>query len=152
MIDSEVVDKYQPSLTIGTVAKKLAVSVQTVRLYEQQGLILPYKSASGHRLYSRHDLDRLSCIREMITSQGLNLKGVKRLMSMIPCWEFKGGLDEDCRNCPAYYEANGPCWTRGDVGPKCQLADCRTCPVYQVEINCNKLKEVIFGHIESKAV
>ena len=139
-------DKYEAVLTIGVVAKQLNVSVQTLRLYEQEGLILPYKTKGGRRIYSMHDMDRLRCIREMIKVHGLNLNGIKRLMSMIPCWEFKGGLDEECRNCPAYYEAKGPCWTRGDVGPKCQLVDCRLCEVYRIDINCNKLKEVIFGH------
>ena len=142
----QIVDIYEPVLTIGTVAKKLKVSVQTLRLYEQEGLILSFKTKGGQRMYSLHDLNRLKCIREMITTHGLNLKGIKSLMSMIPCWEFKGGLDNECRNCSVYYEAKGPCWTRGDVGPKCQLADCRSCPVYRVELNCNKLKEVVFGH------
>ena len=142
-----LVNRYDPVLTIGTVAKKLGISVQTLRLYEQQGLILPFKTTTGRRMYSMHDLDRLHCIREMITVHGLNLNGIKRLMSMIPCWKYKGGLDDDCRNCPVYYEAKGPCWTRKDVGPKCKLVDCRSCPVYRIELNCEKLKEVVFGHI-----
>ena len=143
-MQESTVDKYEPVLTIGTVAAKLGISVQSLRLYEQEGLILPYKSQSGHRKYSLHDLERLKCIREMLTSGGLNVNGVKQLLSMVPCWEYKGGLDDDCRQCPVYYEAIGPCWTRGDVGPKCQLVDCRTCAVYRLEINCHKLKEIIF--------
>jgi MerR family transcriptional regulator/heat shock protein HspR len=145
-----IIDKYDAVLTIGTVASKLKVSVQTIRLYEQEGLILPVKTKGGRRMYSLHDLDRLVCIREMITKHGLNLNGIRQLMSMIPCWEYKGGLDEECQNCPVYYEAKGPCWTRGDVGPKCQEVNCRDCPVYRIELNCNKLKEVVFGHIAPK--
>lgn len=141
-----IINKYEAVLTIGTVAGKLNVSVQTLRLYEQEGLILPAKTNGGRRMYSLHDLDRLLCIREMITKHGLNLKGIKQMMSMIPCWEYKGGLDEECKNCPVYYEAKGPCWTRGDVGPKCQEVDCRECPVYRIEIRCDKIKEVVFGH------
>ena len=146
----KTVDKYEAVMTIGTVAGKLNVSVQTLRLYEQEGLILPAKTNGGRRMYSFHDLERLHCIREMITKHGLNLNGIKQLMSMIPCWEYKGGLDKDCQNCPVYYEAKGPCWTRGDVGPKCQGVDCRDCPVYRIEFNCNKLKEVVFGHVAPK--
>ena len=142
----KTIDKYEAVLTIGLVASKLDVSVQTLRLYEQEGLLLPLKTNGGRRMYSLHDLDRLHCIREMITKHRLNLNGIRHLMSMIPCWEYKGGLDDDCRNCPVYYEVKGPCWTRGDVGPKCQEADCRDCPVYRIELNCTKLKEVVFGH------
>ena len=115
-------------------------------MYEEEGLILPFKTETGRRMYSMHDLERLRCIRKMITEHGLNLNGIKKMMSLIPCWEFKGGLDEQCQKCPAYYEANGPCWTAKNVGPKCQKVDCRECPVYRIEINCNKIKEVIFGH------
>lgn len=140
------VDFYEPVLTIGTVAKKLNVAVQTIRLYEQEGLILPFKTESGRRMYSMHDLQRLSCVRKMITEHGINIQGIKRIMSFVPCWEFKGGLDSECRQCPAYYEATGPCWNNNKVGEKCQAEDCRSCPVYRIELNCEKLKEVIFGH------
>lgn len=139
-------DRYEPILTIGTVAKRLNVAVQTVRLYEQEGLVLPFKTQTGRRMFSMHDLNRLTCIRKMITEHGLNLKGIKRLMSLIPCWEFKGGLDEQCQQCPAYYEATGPCWSLRTVGEKCMSQDCRNCDVYRTELNCEKLKEVIFGH------
>ncbi len=142
----EQVDYYEPIMAIGTIAQKLDIAVQTVRLYEQEGLILPHKTPTGRRLYSMHDLNRLRCIRRMIKDDGLNLQGIKRIFSLIPCWEFKGGLDNDCRNCPAYYSAEGPCWSLSKVGEKCALEDCRSCPVYRLEFHCNKLKSLIFGH------
>jgi len=149
-MDQISVNRYEPVLTIGTAANKLGISVQSLRLYEQEGLIIPHKTASGRRMYSFHDIDRLTCIREMLTTHGLNMSGIKRLMSMIPCWDYKGGLDDDCVNCSAYYEAQGPCWTVEKVGAKCEATECRTCPVYRVEINCNKIKEIIFGHSRPK--
>ena len=139
-------DIHEPLLTIGTVARMLNVAVQTVRLYEQEGLVLPHRTTSGRRMYSLHEVERLRCVRKMITEEGLNLQGIKRLLSLLPCWEFKGGLDEECRNCPAYYDALGPCWSLRNVGQKCQMEDCRACPVYRMQLNCQKLKEVIFGH------
>jgi MerR family transcriptional regulator/heat shock protein HspR len=142
-----IINKFEAVLTIGTVASKLNVSVQTLRSYEQEGLVLPAKTKGGRRMYSLHDFDRLICIRDMITKHGLNLNGIKQMMSMIPCWEYRGGLDEECQKCPVYYEAKGPCWTRSDIGPKCQEVDCRDCPVYRLEIHCDKIKEVVFGHV-----
>ncbi len=140
------IDRYEPVLTIGTVAKKLNIAVQTIRLYEQEGLILPYKTETGRRMFSMHDLERLQCIRKLLTQDGLNITGIKRLMSLIPCWEFKGGLDEDCKSCPAYYETIGPCWSIKNVGSKCQGQDCRLCPVYRMNLSCAKMKAVLFGH------
>lgn len=142
----ESVDIYAPVLTIGTTARMLDVSVQTVRLYEKEGLVLPYRTASGRRMFSMHEADRLRCVRKMITEKGLNLQGIKRMMSLLPCWEFKGGLDEDCRNCPAYYLAEGPCWSLRGIGQKCEVEDCRTCSVYRMQLSCDKLKEIIYGH------
>ncbi|MGD9487875.1 MAG: MerR family transcriptional regulator [Calditrichaceae bacterium] len=140
------IDIYDAVLTIGTVAKLVDVAVQTIRMYEQAGLILPVKTSTGRRMYSARDVDRLRCVRNMIREHGLNLNGIKRLMSLLPCWEFKGGLDEDCRHCPAYYDLEGPCWTLRNVGDKCKNANCRDCEVYRMELDCKRLKEIVFGH------
>jgi len=141
---------YNPVLTIGTVAKQLDIAVQTVRLYEQEGLVLPHKTETGRRMYSMHDLERLHCVRRMITEYGMNLQGIKRIMSLLPCWEYKGGLDDQCRSCSSYYEAAGPCWNNPDVAEKCQNQNCRECPVYAVEFNCQTMKQVIYGHKREK--
>jgi MerR family transcriptional regulator, heat shock protein HspR len=140
------IEMHEPVFTIGVIAKKLDIAVQTIRLYEQEGLIIAYKTETGRRMYSMHDLERLKCIRSMITEKGMNLQGIKRIMALIPCWEFRGGLDDQCLKCPAYYEANGPCWSISNVSEKCKLEDCRSCHVYKINMTCSKLKEVIFGH------
>lgn len=143
---NEHIHRYEPVFTIGTVAKKLEIAVQTIRMYEKEGLILPFKTDTGRRMYSMHDLERLKCIRKLLTEDGLNISGIRRLSSMIPCWEFKGGLDDECRNCPAYYDTIGPCWSLEEVGGKCVGQDCRTCEVYRMNFSCEKLKKVIFEH------
>ncbi len=140
------IDIHEPVLTIGTVAKKLGIAAQTVRLYEEEGLVLPHRTESGRRMYSMHELDRLQCARKMITEHGMNLQGIKRMLSLLPCWEFKGGLDDECRHCPAYYEVLGPCWSLKNVGEKCVDANCRECHVYRMQLNCAKMKEIIFGN------
>lgn len=143
--NTNTINKHEPVFSIGIIAKKLGIAVQTVRLYEQEGLIIAHKTESGRRMYSMHDLERLYCIRTMITEHGMNLQGIKRMMSLIPCWEMKG-FDDECRKCPAYYEATGPCWSISNVSDKCKLQDCRSCKVYQINMTCSKLKEVIYGH------
>lgn len=145
-LENKFLNKFAPIFTIGTVAKMLNVSVQTIRMYEQEGLIIPAKTDTGRRMYSLNDVERLDCIRKMIVEKGLNINGIRKIMSLIPCWEFKGGLDEDCKNCPAYYDASGPCWSLPKVGEKCTNANCRECPVYQINFSCGKLKEIIYGH------
>ena len=140
----EVLDKYEPLFTIGVIARLLKVSVQVIRLYEKEGLILPYKTDSRRRFYSYHDLERLKCIRQMLGDKGLNLSGIRKIFALIPCWHYRGGLNEDCKTCPAYTQSNGPCWSLKNVGGKCTDTDCRQCNVYRMEFSCEKLKDIFY--------
>ena len=66
-----------------SVAAELAeMHPQTLRMYEQRGLIEPKRSPKGTRLYSQADVDRLRRIQEMTTELGLNLAGVERVLML----------------------------------------------------------------------
>jgi MerR family transcriptional regulator, heat shock protein HspR len=142
------IDRYEAVFTIGTVAQKLGVAVQTVRMYENDGLVLPHKTSTGRRMYSLHDLERLRCVREMIVDYGMNISGIKRMFSLIPCWDYMGGVDDDCLGCPVYSQAIGPCWSIRNVGEKCIQASCRECEVYRLDVNCHTIKNIIYGRAD----
>ena len=76
-----------PLYPISSAAKLLNISVHTLRMYEKNGLILPYKKESNHRLYSESDIDRLKCIRKAINQRKISINGIKTLYAMIPCWQ-----------------------------------------------------------------
>lgn len=66
-----------------SVAAELAdMHPQTLRMYEQRGLIQPQRSPRGTRLYSQDDVERLRRIQEMTASLGLNLAGVERVLEL----------------------------------------------------------------------
>ncbi|MBO9533532.1 MAG: MerR family transcriptional regulator [Solirubrobacteraceae bacterium] len=66
-----------------SVAAELAdMHPQTLRMYEQRGLIQPKRSPRGTRLYSQDDVERLRRIQEMTASLGLNLAGVERVLEL----------------------------------------------------------------------
>ncbi len=66
-----------------SIAAELAqMHPQTLRMYEQRGLIEPKRSPKGTRLYSQEDVDRLRRIQEMTTDLGLNLAGVERVLEL----------------------------------------------------------------------
>jgi len=66
-----------------SIAAELAeMHPQTLRMYEQRGLIQPQRSPKGTRLYSQSDVDRLRRIQEMTTELGLNLAGVERVLAL----------------------------------------------------------------------
>lgn len=67
-------------LNIGEVAKRAGVSVQTLRHYDNLGLVRPSQvSAAGYRLYSPADCERLELVRTL-RSVGFDLSTVARLL------------------------------------------------------------------------
>ena len=74
--------KREQAVYIISVAAELAgVHPQTLRIYERKGLISPYRTPGGTRRYSTDDLERLALIQEL-TSQGMNLEGVRRVIEL----------------------------------------------------------------------
>lgn len=66
-----------------SVAAELAeMHPQTLRMYEQRGLIEPQRSPKGTRLYSHEDVERLRRIHEMTVELGLNLAGVELVLAL----------------------------------------------------------------------
>lgn len=119
------------------------ISVATIRMYENEGLLIPFKSQGKHRLYSEFDIKRLRCIREMITEKGLNIAGIRMMLSAIPCWELKPCSMEDREACDAYTTSNSPCWLVENKGALCQDENCRQCTVYLESAQCNSIKSIL---------
>ncbi len=139
-------DDNEPIFTIGVAAKKLNVAVPTLRMYEKAGLIIPYRNETGRRLYSFADLRRISYIKRLIKSEGLNLEGIRRLMSLLPCWELKPCIHALKEKCPAYNDCKTICWMFPDTACKNDNKSCRTCAVYLQSYDMSdNLKQVLKG-------
>lgn len=133
--------------SVGTVARLLGISVQTLRLYERRGLILVKKSAGNQRLYSQADLDRLKCIRTAIVEEKISIEGIRRIHSMIPCWVHLQCPMEQRLVCPAYGKHSAGCWTLKHESNTCGSKDCRECKIYQMSTDCNSIKTMIREHL-----
>ena len=69
-------------LTIGTLSKRTGTKVQTIRYYEQIGLMKePGRSAGGQRRYFEEDLDRLAFIRHS-RQLGFSLEAIRELLGL----------------------------------------------------------------------
>jgi MerR family transcriptional regulator/heat shock protein HspR len=66
---------------ISVAAELAGMHPQTLRIYERKGLIDPYRTPGGTRRYSQEDIKRLTLIQDL-TSQGLNLEGVKQVLDL----------------------------------------------------------------------
>lgn len=70
------------ALTIGQLAKRAEVGVETVRFYERQGLLEePDRRASGYRQYEESVVQRLQFIRRA-KELGFTLNEIKDLLSL----------------------------------------------------------------------
>ncbi|MDD6785041.1 MAG: helix-turn-helix transcriptional regulator [Eggerthellales bacterium] len=80
-------DRNRPVYMIGVAAELAGVHPQTLRTYEQKGLVTPQRTSGNTRMYSQADIERLEFINEL-TSEGINLAGVIRIL------DLQGRLDE----------------------------------------------------------
>lgn len=136
---------------IGMVARMFKVSVATIRLYESEGLVLPHKSEGNHRYFTQGDIKRIECIRDYIENRGLNLAGIRMMLSAIPCWELKPCSEEDRKKCDVFGDSNDPCWILKNRGDACdQSAECKNCPVYLNSADCSNLKSILKKYWRSK--
>ena len=80
-------DNDRPLYMISVAAELAGVHPQTLRIYEQKGLVSPQRTRGNTRMYSQADIERLQLINEL-TDEGINLAGVIRIL------DLKGRLDE----------------------------------------------------------
>ena len=66
---------------ISVASELVGMGSQTLRLYEQRGLVEPARSPGGTRRYSSDDLSRLRRIADLVDT-GLNLAGVALVLDL----------------------------------------------------------------------
>lgn len=71
----------RPVYSISAVARMLDVPVATLRTWEDRyGQVVPARNDSGHRLYSRHQLEQLRFVRAQM-SEGASVGDAHRLLA-----------------------------------------------------------------------
>jgi MerR family transcriptional regulator, heat shock protein HspR len=74
-------DSNRAVYVISVAAELTGVHPQTLRIYERKGLLDPSRTSGGSRRFSEADLSRLRHIQQL-TSTGLNLEGVRRVLEL----------------------------------------------------------------------
>lgn len=77
---------------IGELALKLGVSIQTLRIYDKEGLLAPKRSDTNRRGYSELDLQRAKVILYLTRSLSINLNGVKIILKFLDKGRLKPAL------------------------------------------------------------
>jgi len=122
-------DDYKAVYPIGIVAELLNIHPRTLRIYEREGLIKPARR-SGKRFFSNNDLKWLRCLRKLIHEDGLNIAGIKKLLTLATCWEIRQCAEEERQNCPAVLDFPVPCWELKPKACRNKELECNTCEVY----------------------
>jgi MerR family transcriptional regulator/heat shock protein HspR len=71
----------EPIYAISVAAEMVSLHPQTLRRYEQLGLLAPARKA-GRRLYSPRDIDLLRSVSRLSQELGLNMAGVEVILRL----------------------------------------------------------------------
>jgi MerR family transcriptional regulator, heat shock protein HspR len=132
-------DYSEPIMSIGTLAEKVGLSESAVRKYENECLIIAHRTPSGHRRFSYEDVDRIRSIQRMVQVLGVSIEGIRRLQSLLPCWDLLPCSQQQREKCPAFRDNTRPCWTM--KGLECTPSHgnaCRQCVVYRFGSLCTE--------------
>ena len=75
------VESAQAVYSIAVASELSGVDPQMLRIYEQRGLVSPFRTSGGTRRYSRDDIDRIADITALL-SEGLNLAGIGHVLTL----------------------------------------------------------------------
>ena len=139
--------RKDPIIPIGAAAALIGVSPSTLRMYETEGLIIPYKTATKMRLYTQEDIEWIQCIRQLIKQEKLGVEGIRRLLSLIPCWKVKNGPEEVKKSCKAYSKNDIPCWRIKTEKRQHLNVGCRLCTVYRNARQAFDTKKMLTAYI-----
>lgn len=75
-------DADKPLYTMSVASELLQTHPRTLMLYEDVGLIEPFRTSTNRRRYSQRDVRRLRVIQDLTRDKGINLAGVKYILSL----------------------------------------------------------------------
>jgi Cu(I)-responsive transcriptional regulator len=132
-------------LSIGTLAKRTGTKVQTIRYYEQIGLLPePGRTEGGQRRYGREDLDRLAFVRHA-RQLGFSLDAIRELLDLSDnparsCAEVDRIAQRHLREVEARIARLEALRTElGRMVQECRrdtVADCRVLEILRDHANC----------------
>jgi MerR family transcriptional regulator, heat shock protein HspR len=78
----ETIPPDKPYYVISAAARLVSLHPQTLRHYEEIGLVVPQRSQGNIRLYSPRDIERLHKIARLTQDLGVNLAGVEIILRL----------------------------------------------------------------------
>ena len=76
-------DLDKPLYTISVASEILETHPRTLMMYEDLGLIEPYRTSTNRRRYSQRNVRKLQVIQQLTRERGVNLAGVKYILMLL---------------------------------------------------------------------
>lgn len=128
-------------IKIGSVAEHFQISVDLLRLYEREGLLIPIKSSKGTRYYTERDYPWIETLLRLVRDSRLNFAGIRHLLALLPCWDLRQCEGEQRQQCASAVPSNEPCWVKHSC---CWPGkDCYECEIYRAAPACENMKSVL---------
>jgi len=74
---AHLINPKAPIFSISIIAKILEVHQRTLRIYDEEGLLVPQRTKTNRRLYSLEDVEKGKVIVHLTRALGINLAGVR---------------------------------------------------------------------------
>ncbi len=82
-VSQSVINPNKSVLTISVVADILKVHQRTLRIYDDEKILVPDRSSKNRRLYSFNDIKKGEFIQYLTRNLGLNLAGVRITLKLL---------------------------------------------------------------------
>jgi MerR family transcriptional regulator, heat shock protein HspR len=76
-------DLDKPLYTISVASEILETHPRTLMMYEDLGLVEPYRTSTNRRRYSQRNVRKLQVIQSLTREKGVNLAGVKYILILL---------------------------------------------------------------------
>ena len=72
----------KPLYPISVLSQLLNVHQRTLRIYDDEGILVPSRNLKNRRLYSQNDIEKAKLILYLMRNLALNLAGVKAILGL----------------------------------------------------------------------
>jgi len=123
---------HKPLYNIKKAEELSGISANLIRAYERMGLLKPYRDPdNNYRLFTKDEIEWIKQIKYLINEVGLNIEGIKCVLTIDSCWKDRKCTDEEREKCPAYNKYNFPCWqAKVDISCCDEVNNCYKCSYY----------------------
>ncbi len=139
--DYEYNERLQLKYSIKDASRMSGVKPNLIRTYQRMGLINPYRDQdNNYRSFTLDEIEWIERISRLIHEEGLNIEGIRRFLTLTPCWETMGCSMELRKNCQAKDFGDIPCWNFNDSEGCARFNQCYKCRHYISVRNHPKLQ------------